>query len=296
MRRKRSQNLISRQYDKRGLFVESLHRMKTNPGAMFGMAVLIITVLMMLYSFIFISYADVIAINPSNRFATPSAAHPFGTDNMGRDLLLRVVYGTRYSLAVGFGAIAFASIIGTFLGATAGYYGGLYEDIVMRSSDVLASLPSLLLGMVIVTVLGNSLTVLILAVGVSAIPNFIRMARASVISVRGLEFVEASHAIGMSNFRIVFSQVLPNSLSPLIVSVTTRVGSAITDAASLSFLGFGISAPTPEWGALVSTGRTFVIEAPHIALFAGLFIMVTTFACALLGDGLRDALDPKLKK
>jgi len=296
MSRKHTGTLISRQYEKRGLLAESWYRMRTNPGAVFGLVVLIIIVLLMLYSFFFISYEQVTAMNPSERFLQPSMAHPFGTDDMGRDMFLRTLYGSRYSLAVAFGAIAFGFIIGSFLGAIAGFFGGLFEEIIMRASDILASIPALLLGMVIVTVLGNSLNNLMLAVGVSSIPAFIRMSRAAVISVKGNEFVEASQAIGMANFRIVFTQVLPNSLSPLIVMVTSRMGAAIIEAASLSFLGFGVPVPTPEWGALVSAGRNFIRNAPHITLYPGLFIMITTFACSLLGDGLRDALDPRLKK
>ena len=296
MIRKRSKNLISMQYHKKGLLAETWSRMKTNPGAIFGLAVLVLLILMMLYSFIFIPYSKVTAMNTAYRFAPPSAQYIFGNDNMGRDLFIRIIYGSRYSLAVGFGAVAIAFVVGTFFGVVATYYGGVLEEIVMRSSDILASLPALLLGMVIVVLLGNSLSTLLIAVSVAAVPVFIRMARAAVISVKNQEFIEASHAIGMSNFRIIFTQVLPNGLSPLIVLISVRMGIAILDAASLSFIGFGIQAPTPEWGALVSSGRDFVIMAPHIALFPGLFIMITTFACTLLGDGLRDALDPKLKK
>jgi len=288
--------LISRKYNRESLFIGSWRRIRTNPGAVFGLAVLIIIVLTMVYSFIFISYEQAVAINPLKTLQPPSAEHPFGTDNMGRDVLTRVIYGTRYSLAVGFGSVAFGLVIGIFLGAIAGYYGGWIDEILMRLTDVLASIPALLLGMVIVTVLGTGLTTLLLAVGISVIPSFVRMARAAVLSVKGNEFVEASRAIGMSEFRIIFTQVLPNSLSPLIVTATSRLATSILQAAALSFLGFGIPVPLPEWGALVSAGRNYIRIASHIALYPGLSIMVITFACALLGDGLRDALDPRLKK
>jgi len=296
MSRKQTEVLVSRQHDRRSLFVETWLRIRTNPGALLGLVVLILIILLMVYSFIFISHAQISAYNSANRFQPPSAAYPFGTDDMGRDLFVRTIYGTRYSLSVAFGSIAFAVIVGVFLGAVAGFYGGLLEDVIMRASDVLASIPALLLGMVIVTVMGQSLINLMLAVGVSSIPNFVRMTRASVITVKGNEYVEAAQAIGMPSFRIIFSQVLPNSISPLIVSATARLGVATISASALSFIGFGVPVPTPEWGALVSAGRDFLRTAPHLTLFPGFFIMVTVFACSLLGDGLRDALDPRLKK
>ena len=291
----RSKNLIARQYEKRGAFAETWSRLKTNPGAVFGLVVLALIILMMLYGIIFIPYGEIIKFG-SERYQTPGSGYLFGTDEMGRDVFMRIMYGARYSLAVAFGAVAFGSIIGASLGAVATYYGGVLEELVMRASDVLSSIPPLLLGMVIVSILGNSLINLMIAVGISVIPVFIRMTRASVLSVKNQEFVEAAHAIGMSNFRIIFTQVLPNSLSPLIVMLTMRMAIAIIDAASLSFLGFGIQPPTPEWGAMVSIGRNYLRMSPYLAIIPGLFIMVTTFACALLGDGLRDALDPKLKQ
>jgi len=296
MRKKQTATLVSRKYAKRGPFAETWHRMRKNPGAVFGLVVLSILILLMIYSFIFIDYRQATAMNPTERFQSPNASHIFGTDDVGRDLFMRTIYGTRYSLAVAFGAIAFGFIVGTFFGAIAGFFGGLFEEVIMRASDILASIPAMLLGMVIVTVLGNGLINLMLAVGVTSIPNFVRMTRAAVITIKGNEYIESSQAMGMADFRIVFTQVIPNGLSPLIVTVTTRMGSAIIEAASLSFLGFGVPIPTPEWGALVSAGRNFIKTAPYLTLFPGLFIMITTFACSLLGDGLRDALDPRLKR
>ena len=293
--KKSKKNLKTRQYEKRGLFIETWSRLRTNPGAIFGLAVLAIIILMMLYSIIFVEYKDIIRFS-TNRYNPPSAEHIFGTDEMGRDVFKRVMFGARYSLAVAFGAVMFGTIIGASLGAIATYYGGAMEELVMRASDVLSSIPPLLLGMVIVSILGNSLINVMIAVGTSVIPVSIRMTRAAVISVKGQEFIESAHAVGMSNIRIVFTQILPNSLSPIIVMLTMRMAIAIIDASSLSFLGFGIQPPTPEWGAMVSTGRIYIRTSPYLAIIPGLFIMITTFACALLGDGLRDALDPKLKK
>lgn len=291
-----SATLASRRYKKKSGFVESWNRLKTNPGAMFGLIVIIVMVLLMVYSFIFISGEDVMTINSANRFKPPSAEHLFGTDSMGRDLFKRTIYGTRYSLAVGFFSVAIGFIVGVFFGTIAGYFGGWIEEIVMRVSDVMASIPGMLLGMVIVAVLGPSLLNLLIAIGISNISGFVRMARASVLSVKGSEFVESARAIGMSEMRIAFSQVLPNSLSPLIVTATARIATSVLAAAGLSFIGFGVPVPLPEWGALISDGRSYLGLAPHLTLFPGIFIMLVTFACSLLGDGLRDALDPKLKQ
>ncbi len=288
--------LASQQYKRRSHFAEIVHRMRKNKGAIVGLCIVIALLLTVLLSSIFISYEDVTQGDISVQFAKPSAAHPFGCDDMGRDLFLRTIYGTRYSVVIGFGSVSLAAVIGIFLGSLAGYFGGAVENLIMRFSDVLASIPGMLLGMVIVTVLGQSLTNLIIAVGVTAIPMFIRVTRASILTIRGQEFVEAARAIRMSSLRIVFTQVLPNGLSPIIVTLTTSLGTMIIIAASLSFLGFGVPVPTPEWGALMAAGRSYVRFAPHLTTFPGLFIMITVLSFNLLGDGLRDALDPKQKK
>jgi peptide/nickel transport system permease protein len=215
---------------------------------------------------------------------------------MGRNVFLRTIYGSRYSLSIGFLAAAISTVLGVFLGSLAGYYGGLVDDIIMRASDVLASIPGMLLGMVIITVLGQSLQNLIIAVGVTGVPIFVRITRASVLTIKNQEYVEASRAIGMSHLRVIFTQVLPNGLSPIIVTFTSSLGLSIIVAASLSFLGFGVPVPKPEWGTLVSAGRNYIRTSPNLMSFPGLFIMITVLAFNLLGDGLRDALDPKLKK
>ena len=281
---------------KRSHLGEIWHRMKQNKSAMVGLAILIALLLLLLYSFFFIDYSQVTKINAAEQMKPPSAAHPFGTDGLGRDLFARVIYGTRYSLLIGVVAVGISLLLGTLFGALAGYYGGKLEDLIMRASDVLASIPAMLLGMVIVTVLGPSLRNLIFAVGITAVPAFTRIARSSVLTVRDQEFVQAAKAIGMSNARIIFTQVVPNGLSPIIVTTTGRIGACIIEAASLSYLGFGVPAPMPEWGALISEGRNFIRSAPYMTLFPGLFIMITVLAFNLMGDGLRDALDPKLKK
>ena len=281
---------------KRSHWGEVWHRMRSNRSAMVGLGILIALLCVLVYSFVFIDYTKVTAVDPTNSMLPPSSEHFFGTDGLGRDLFSRVIYGTRYSLLVGVVAVGISLAVGTLLGSLAGYYGGLADDLIMRASDVLASIPAMLLGMVIVTVLGQSLQNLIIAVGVTAIPAFMRIARSSVLTIRDQEFVQAARAIGMSNARIIFTQVLPNGLSPIIVTTTGRIGACIIEAAALSYLGFGVPAPMPEWGALISEGRNFIRSATYMTMFPGLFIMITVLAFNLLGDGLRDALDPKLKK
>jgi len=262
---------------------------------MVGLVILCVVLVTLIIS-LFISYDSVTATNVPIRFSAPSWAYPLGTDNMGRNMALRVIYGTRYSIAIGFGVVGLAAIFGVLFGSIAGYYGGQVENIVMRIFDVLASIPSFLLGIVIISTLGQSLQNLILAVGITTIPVFVRIARASVLTVRDNEFVEAARAIGLSNFRIIFTQVLPNGLSPIIVTITSSLGVSILVAASLSFIGFGVPVPRPEWGAMISTGRDYMRSASWITTFPGICIMLVVLAFNLLGDGLRDALDPKLKK
>jgi peptide/nickel transport system permease protein len=220
----------------------------------------------------------------------------FGLDFMGRSQLFRVIYGTRFTLAIGFGAAGLGAILGVSLGAIAGYFGKMTDEIIMRVSDTLASIPGLLLGMVIVTALGQGLPQLIVAVGVASIPFFIRITRASIMTVRNNEFVEAAQAIGLRNMKILFTHVLPNGLSPVIVMFTVILGMSIITGASLSFLGYGIPSPQPEWGRMIAENREFMVFHSYLLTYPGIFIMLTVLAFNLLGDALRDALDPKLKR
>jgi len=287
--------LATRKHKKRSQMSEIFHNLKRNKGAMAGLVIVGLLFLTFIAS-LFIKFEAVTATNIMLRLNPPSWQFPFGNDNLGRDMLLRTVYGTRYSIVIAFGGAGIAAFFGIILGSVAGYYSGLVDDIIMRFSDIIASIPGILLGMVIVVMLGQSLQNLVIAVGVTAIPVFLRITRATILTVRNQEFVEAARAVGLSNFRIIFTQVLPNGLSPIIVIFTISLGMSIIVASSLSFLGFGVPMPTPEWGALISGARDFVRPAPHLMIFPGLFIMLTVLAFNLLGDGLRDALDPKLKK
>lgn len=220
--------------------------------------------------------------------------HLLGLDGNIRDEFSRLLYGARLSLMVGFATVTFAIIIGTILGAIAGYFGGWIDNIIMRVMDVLLAFPSLLLAIAIVTVLGAGLINALLAIGIVSIPAYARVMRASVLSIREMDYVSATRALGGSNLQILFRRILPNALTPLIVQGTLGIASAILDAAALSFLGLGAQPPTPEWGAMLGAERNQVFTAPHLVFYPGLMIMLTVLCFNLIGDGLRDALDPRL--
>lgn len=220
--------------------------------------------------------------------------HIAGIDGNLRDQFSRLLYGARLSLMVGFSTVIFAIAIGTILGAIAGYFGGWWDNIIMRVMDVLLAFPSLLLAIAIVTVLGPGLINALLAIGIVSIPAYARVMRASVLSVREMDYISATRALGGNTFQILFRRILPNALTPLIVQGTLGIASAILDAAALSFLGLGAQPPTPEWGSMLGAERNQVFTAPHLVFYPGLAIMLTVLSFNLIGDGLRDALDPRL--
>ena len=276
---------------------EVWHQFRRNKGAMVGSAIVLIIVFVALFADVFLDYdTQVVGQNVAERLQWPSARHWFGTDELGRDIFFRVLYGTRFSCSVGLVAVTIGLVIGVTLGAIAGFYGGTLEEVIMRSTDILGAVPNMLMAIVIVSVLGQSIWNLMLAVGITSVPQFVRITRAAVLTVRNQEYVEASKAIGLSNRRIIFKHILPNCLSPIIVQATLRVASAIISASSLSFLGLGVPAPSPEWGALLSGGRKYIRDYSYMTLVPGLAIMITVLALNMMGDGLRDSLDPKLKK
>lgn len=278
-------------------FVVVWKRLKKNRGAMIGLVIVFTIVLSAVLAGALLDYdTDVIGLNMTERLQGPSFQHPFGTDELGRDLFARVAYGARYSLLIGIVSIAISLFFGVLLGSVSGYFGGVIDEIIMRVSDALASIPNILMAIAIVSVLGQGTGNLMLAIGLTNVPQFVRITRASVLIVRNQEYIEASSAIGLSNWKIIWGHVLPNCLSPIIVQVTLRIASAIISASSLSFLGLGVQAPAPEWGGLLAAGRKYIRGYGYLTFFPGLAIMLTVLGLNMFGDGLRDALDPKLKK
>jgi peptide/nickel transport system permease protein len=262
---------------------------------MFGLIIVFLLVFCALFAN-FIAPFPYAKQNLMNAFESPSAAHWFGTDEFGRDIFSRVVYGARISLFVGFIAVGIAIFFGGALGAVAGYYGGWLDNLIMRTMDVLLSIPSTVLAISIAAALGPGLFNLMIAVGISSTPAYARVMRGSVLSVRGQEFVEAAGAVGSSDIRIILGHIIPNCMAPIIVQSTLGVASAILSAAGLSFIGLGIQPPIPEWGAMLSGARAYIRDYSYMTFFPGLAIMLTIMALNFLGDGLRDALDPKLKR
>ncbi|MCI8511137.1 MAG: ABC transporter permease [Lachnospiraceae bacterium] len=287
---------VSRKYRKRSKLGEIWHHLKKNKGAMTGLGILIVMFAVALTIDFWLDMEKVIGQNISQKLQAPNSLHWFGTDEMGRDMFWRVVYGSRYSLAIGFVAVMVSLAVGVPLGAVAGYYGGKVEGLIMRITDIFSAIPSILMGVVIVSILGSSTFNLMLAVGISSVPNFVRITRAAVLTVKNEEYVEAARALGKTDLYIIFRHILPNCLSPIIVQTTLRVASAIVSASSLSFLGLGIKPPSPEWGALLTAGKTYIRGYSYLCLFPGLAIMITVLAFNMVGDGLRDAMDPKLKR
>ena len=265
---------------KKSQFVEVWKRLCRNKTAVLGLVIVALLTLMAILSPILIDYeTQVIKTNYSEALQAPSANHWFGTDEMGRDILLRVMYGSTVSLSIGVVTVAVSLTVGLILGAAAGYFGGKTDMIIMR----------------IVASLGNSIPNLVIAQAVSSIPTFSRVVRGAVITARDADYVEAARAIGAKDATIIFHEVLPNSLAPIIVQTTLQVASVILSIAGLSFIGLGIPAPRPEWGAMLSGARAYIRDYSYMCLFPGLAIMTTILSLNLLGDGLRDALDPRLR-
>ena len=281
--------------NKQNKVLEVLKRMSRNKLAMVGLAIFTIEVLIAVLAPLIAPYGfaemDYAAMQTG-----PSAAHWFGTDEMGRDILSRLMFGARYSLSVGLITILLNTAIGVVIGALAGYFGGWVDNLIMRFLDVIQSLPAMLLTIVISAVLGPGYFNTILALSINGIPGKARMLRAQILKERSAEYIEASESINCSRFRTIFRHLIPNCFSPLIVQSTMGVATIITTMAGLSFIGLGVQPPTPEWGAMLSGSRQFIRNSPDMVVFPGLAIAITVLSLNLLGDGLRDALDPKLKR
>src|SRR5215204_1335763 len=268
----------------------------TNRLAIFGTVIMAIFILMAVFAPLLAPY-DPLDQNLPEKFDGPSLAHPFGQDELGRDILSRVIYGARISLTAGLAAVALATVVGTIVGVVAGYLGRWPDSLLMRLMDVLLAFPSILLAIVVVSVLGPSLPNAMLAIGIVFIPQIARVVRSAVISVRERDYIEAERALGAGDAQIVFSGVLPNSMAPLIMQSTLTLATSILDVAALSFLGLGARAPTPEWGAMLTaafhSGFGVFVEGQHAIIFPGIAIALAVLAVNFIGDGLRDALDPR---
>ncbi len=282
---------------KRSQWAEVWRRLKKNTMAMVGLGIITILVLAAICAPLIADYEEVVIKQDlANRLEGLSFEHILGLDEFGRDIFARIIWGARVSLAVGLLAVGIAIIIGGSLGAVAGYYGGKFDTVIMRIMDIFLAIPAILLAIAIVSALGRSLVNLMIAIGIASVPTYARIVRASVLSLRDQEFIEAAKAIGANDLRIISKHIIPNVLAPIIVQGTLGVAYAILSTAGLSFIGLGIRPPDPEWGAMLSTGRAFLRDAWHVTTFPGVAIMITILALNLLGDGLRDALDPRLKQ
>ena len=271
-------------------------RLKKNKMAVLGLIILAVIIFFAVFADVFFDYETlVIQQNASLQLQPPSAEHWLGTDEVGRDILARIVHGARISLPVAFATIAIATVVGGLLGAIAGYGSRRVDDIIMRIMDIFLAIPSILLSIALVSAMGTSVTNMMLAISISNIPPFARIVRSAVLTIKNEEYIEAARAIGASDNRIILKHILPNCMAPIIVQATLSIAGSILAIASLSFIGLGISPPTPEWGSMVSTGRQYFRAAWWVCAFPGLAIMLTILSLNLLGDGLRDALDPKLK-
>lgn len=288
---------LKMEHKKRGGNSEVWSRFTKNKLAISGMIILaIIVVLAICADFLYDYHTYCVKQNILQRLQPPlSQGHLLGTDDMGRDIAARVIHGARYSLFISFSAVIASMLIGGCLGAVAGYYGGIIDNVLMRVIDIIMAIPMTMLAIVIVAVLGPSIPNMIIALVIAQIPAFARVTRGSVLTVRDMEYIEATRAIGTKDFNIIVEHIIPNVLSPIIVQIAIRTAASIANVAALSFLGLGVKSPIPEWGCMVALGRTYIRDYSYLTYVPGMAMMITILSLNLLGDGLRDALDPRLK-
>ncbi|WP_026581762.1 ABC transporter permease [Bacillus sp. J33] len=266
-----------------------------NKAALVGAIIILVYILMAVFAPLLAPYSPY-EIDLENKLTPPSPDHWMGTDDKGRDILSRILYGSRLSMGVGFAAVLFGAFFGIIFGLVAGYYGKWVDTIIMRMMDVMLAFPGILLALAIIAALGPSLINVTIAVGAFSVPLFARIVRGSTLEVKRLEYIDAIRSLGANDLVIIFKHIFPNILSPIIVQGTLRLATAILSAAGLSFLGLGAQPPSPEWGTMLSSGRDFLFSAPYIALFPGLAISILVLGFNIFGDGLRDAFDPRMKK
>jgi peptide/nickel transport system permease protein len=272
-----------------------MKRLSKNKIAMTGLVIILILFLLAILSPWIMPY-KYDAMNMLERFQGPSLQHLCGTDDMGRDIFSRLLYGARASLSLGFLATIISTVVGMVIGSIVGYFGGIVDTIIMRLVDILQAIPGILLAIAISACLGSGFMNTVIALSIGGIPMTVRLLRGSIMGVRKMEYLEAAQTINCSVPRTIIKHILPNSISPIIVSVTMGIGNTILMAASLSYIGLGVQPPTPEWGAMLSAARTYMRDYPHMVLFPGIAIALVVLSLNMLGDGLRDALDPKLKQ
>lgn len=284
------------EYKKRSQLSIIWNRLRKNKLAMLGLAILIVMVALAVCADWIADYdTNVTGMNMAERLQTPSAKHWFGTDSYGRDVFARIIHGSRLSLSLSIFAMLAAVAIGSIIGAIAGYYGGRVDDVLMRLMDILLAIPPMLMSISIVAALGHSMVNLMIALSLAYIPVFARVIRSSILTVKGQEFIEAAKACGTSNARIILRHIIPNAIGPIIVQATLAMGSTILIISSLSFMGMGIQPPQPEWGTMLYEGRDLIRTSPYLVIFPGIAIALAVLSLNLLGDGLRDALDPRMK-
>lgn len=275
---------------------EFWHRFCENKTALLGLVILLLIIAAAVFAPLIADYDSVISQNTSARTLKPGIQHWFGTDGYGRDVFARVIWGARTSLFIAFATILVSCVAGMFLGVLCGFYGGVLDTIVMRIVDVFMCLPPLLFSLSIVSALGNGMWKLIMAVGITMMPYFTRVVRATVMSVVTMDYIEAARSNGASSRHIIFRHIIPNCMGPIIVEATISLSSVIMIAAGLSFIGLGVQPPTPEWGSMLSDAREYMRKAPWMVMAPGLAIMLTSLSFNLVGDGVRDAMDPRQKK
>jgi ABC-type dipeptide/oligopeptide/nickel transport system permease subunit len=289
---------LAMEREDRGLKPGSLRyiwkKISHNAGAMTGIIAMVVIIAASFLSPYILKhhYSD---FDIANQYAKPSLDHLLGCDELGRDILARVLYGARYTLSIGFLSVFISAGFGIVLGSIAGFFENIADSIIMRFLDVFQAFPQMLLAITLSAVLGAGLDKCILALGISGIPNFARMTRANILTIRNLEYIEAASSINCSQIRIIRRHVLPNAISPLIVQISMSIASAGLAASSLSFIGLGVRPPNPEWGAMLASARNHIRDYPHMVIIPGIFIMITVLSFNLIGDAIRDALDPKLK-
>jgi peptide/nickel transport system permease protein len=286
---------ITKKYKKKNQLREIWRRMAKNKIAMAGFCIFTVILLCTISADLIIPFQKALDQNMSERYLTPSKDHPFGTDLYGRDIFARVIHGSRNSLLLGISAVIVGISLGGLLGSVAGYFGGIVDSVISRIMDTIMCVPFMLLALAIVASLGSGIMNVLIALMVAMVPYYTRVIRAAILNIVEMDFIVAAKACGASHAFIILRHILPNAIGPVIVQATMSVGTMIISAAAMSFLGMGIQPPAPEWGSMLSEGKDYMLLYPHMVIFPGLAITLTAISVNLMGDGLRDALDPRLK-